>query len=69
MSHVWVLSRSLSWGGIVQVRCIVCVCVAHDVCVVLGSSLVFLTFCYVMMGSYHLYFITTSRRLEMQGRG
>ena len=27
-----------------------CVHVAHSVCVVLGSSLVFLVFCYVMMG-------------------
>ena len=39
-----------------------CVCVSHNVCVMLGSSLVFLAFCYVMMGrkSYHVYFITTS---------
>ena len=37
-----------------------CVHVTHDVCVMLGSSLVFLAFCYMLIGRkkvYHIYFI------------
>ena len=49
----------LTWGGVVQVHYVVCgVCVAHNVCVVLGSSLVFFVFfCYVMMGRKIVIFI------------
>ena len=40
------------------------VCVMHDVCIMLGSSLVFLAFFYYMLIGrkkrvYHIYFITT----------
>ena len=39
-----------------------CVCVAHDVCIMLGSSLVFLAFLLCDDGkeSYHICFITTA---------
>ena len=41
-----------------------------DVCVVLGSFLVFLVFCYILIGRkvYHICFITTARRSHT-GRG
>ena len=53
---VWV-----SWVGCRCVGSLCCVCVAHDVCVVLRSSSVFLVFllCDNWRKSHHSYFITT----------
>ena len=42
---IWV-----SWVGWHSIGLLCCVCVAHDVCVVLRSSSVFLVFYYVIMG-------------------
>ena len=42
-----------------------CVRVLHDVCVVLGSSLVFLAFCYVMMGRKSLSFLFYHNTFEV----
>ena len=49
VSRVWVLSRSLSWGGVVWVHYIACECGARCMCHVEVISGVF-SFCYVMMG-------------------
>ena len=65
MSRVWVSSRSLMWGGIVQVCYIVCVCVAHDVCVVLGSSLVFLAFLLCDDGKKRLSYLFYHNTVEL----
>ena len=53
---IWV-----SWVGWHCVSSLCCVCVAHDVCVVLSSSSVFLVFLLCDNGrkGYHSYFITT----------
>ena len=51
------------WGGIVQVHYIVCVCVVHDVCIILGSSFsvcsLFLL-CDDVKKDCYIYFITTN---------
>ena len=43
VSHVWVSSRS-SYMGWCHAGSLCCVCVTHDVCIMLGSFLVFLVF-------------------------
>ena len=57
-------------GVVVLCRFIMlCVCVAHDVCIVLGSSLVFLVVLLYDDGKkvYHSYFITTGSLFFIQG--
>ena len=63
-------SRSFD-GMSLYVFVTLCVCVTHDVCVVLGSSLVFLAFCYVVIGrkDYHVYFITTCQSPDLTVKG
>ena len=55
--------------GLVSCRFIMlCVCVSHDVCVMLGSSLVFLAFCYVMMGRKSLSCLFYHNRKDVCGK-
>ena len=59
---IWVFCVLSSYVFIIS-----CVCMTHDVCIVLGSSLVFLVFfCYVLIGRKGLsyYFITTGEGIS-----
>ena len=43
-----------------------CVCMTHDVCIMLGSSLVFLVFCYMLIGGKGLSYLFYHNNVQQQ---